>query len=166
MKGFLEFKGQSARLDYDRERGEFVAKAEPHSFVVRKCATDVEAIAKSRDIGEREIKLGMVATEGAVRQYKLDDYRVVYFAAYGLVAGDLQGFTKAKAEPPLAFTIPEKLWQRQCEVVQRFGRNRFEVGFTTEEGNEALVAAGLPTLDSEQMGRALSQPSSLRPQPA
>jgi hypothetical protein len=37
------------------------------------------------------------------------------------------------------------VWRRQCEVVQRFGRNRFEVGFTTEEGNEALVAAGLPT---------------------
>ena len=47
------------------------------------------------------------------------------------------------------------VWRRQCEVVQLFGRNRFEVGFTTEEGNEALITAGLPTLDSEQMGRAL-----------
>jgi hypothetical protein len=47
------------------------------------------------------------------------------------------------------------VWRRQCEVVQSFGRNRFEVGFTTEEGNEALVAAGLPTLNSEQMDRAL-----------
>jgi len=48
------------------------------------------------------------------------------------------------------------IWRRQCEVVQRFGRNRFEVGFTTEEGNEALKAAGLPPLDNEQMGRALN----------
>jgi hypothetical protein len=47
------------------------------------------------------------------------------------------------------------VWRRQCEVVQSFGRNRFEVGFTTEEGNEALIAAGLPTLNSAQMDRAL-----------
>src|SRR5215467_8590633 len=52
------------------------------------------------------------------------------------------------------------IWRQQCEVVQRFGQNRLEVGFTTEEGNEALIAAGLPTLDSEQMGRAFrGQPS-------
>jgi len=36
MKSFQEFKGQSTRLDYDRERGEFVARPEPHPFVVRK----------------------------------------------------------------------------------------------------------------------------------
>jgi len=48
------------------------------------------------------------------------------------------------------------LWRRQREVLQSFGRNRFEVGFTVEEGNEALVAAGLPTLDKEQMDRALN----------
>jgi hypothetical protein len=34
------------------------------------------------------------------------------------------------------------------------GPNRFEVGFTTEEGNEALIAASLPT-HGEQMNRAL-----------
>ena len=43
-----------------------------------------------------------------MKQSKLDDYRVVYFATHGLVAGDLQEFTKAKAEPALVFTIPEK----------------------------------------------------------
>jgi CHAT domain-containing protein len=43
-----------------------------------------------------------------VKQSKLDDYRVVYFATHGLVAGDLQGFTKAKAEPALVFTFPEQ----------------------------------------------------------
>jgi hypothetical protein len=46
--------------------------------------------------------------------------------------------------------------------VRRFARNRFEVGFTTEEGNQALIAAGLPILNAglpilnkEQMDRAL-----------
>ena len=70
--------------------------------------TEVEAIAKSLDVGKDDIKLGLDATVTAVKQSKLDDYRVVYFATHGLVAGDLQAFTKAKAEPALVFTIPEK----------------------------------------------------------
>ena len=70
--------------------------------------TEVEAIAKSLGVGNDDIKLGLDATETAVKQSKLDDYRIVYFATHGLVAGDLQGFTKAKAEPALVFTIPEK----------------------------------------------------------
>ena len=70
--------------------------------------TEVETIAKSLNVGEGDIKLGPEATETAVKQSKLDDYHVVYFATHGLVAGDLQEFTKAKAEPALAFTIPEK----------------------------------------------------------
>ena len=59
--------------------------------------------------------------------------------------------------PRSCFPKPTRrdLWQRQCEVVQRFARNRFEVGFTTEEGNQALIAAGLPILNKEQMDRAL-----------
>ncbi len=68
----------------------------------------MEAIAKSLQVSKGDIKLGLNATEEAVKQSKLDAYRVVYFATHGLVAGDLQEFTKAKAEPALAFTIPEK----------------------------------------------------------
>ena len=70
--------------------------------------TEVETIAKSLDVGQADVKLGLDATETEVKQSKLDDYRVVYFATHGLVAGDLQAFTKAKAEPALAFTIPDK----------------------------------------------------------
>ena len=70
--------------------------------------TEVEAIAKSLGVGNGDIKLGLDATETAVKQSKLDDYHIVYFATHGLVAGDLQGFTKAKAEPALVFTIPQK----------------------------------------------------------
>jgi len=40
MRSFHEFKGQSTRLDYDRERGEFVARPEPHPFVVSKAARE------------------------------------------------------------------------------------------------------------------------------
>ena len=69
---------------------------------------EVETIAKSLGVGAGDIKLGLDATETAVKQSKLDDYRIVYFATHALVAGDLQAFTKAKAEPALVFTIPEK----------------------------------------------------------
>ena len=43
MRNFLEFRGQSIRLDYDRELAEFVLKAGPHPFAVRKPATEVAA---------------------------------------------------------------------------------------------------------------------------
>jgi CHAT domain-containing protein/tetratricopeptide (TPR) repeat protein len=69
---------------------------------------EVETIANTLGIDPDDIKLGLEATEKSVKQSKLDDYRIVYFATHGLVAGDLQNFTKAKAEPALALTIPDK----------------------------------------------------------
>ena len=58
--------------------------------------------------GSDDIRLGLDATETAVKQAKLDQYRIVYFATHGLVAGDLEAFAKDKAEPALALSIPEK----------------------------------------------------------
>jgi hypothetical protein len=43
MRGFLECKGQSIRLEYDRDRAGFVLKAEPHPFVVRKPSDETRA---------------------------------------------------------------------------------------------------------------------------
>jgi CHAT domain-containing protein len=54
------------------------------------------------------MKLGLAATESAVKQAKLDQYRIVYFATHGLVSGDLEWFAKSKAEPALALTFPDK----------------------------------------------------------
>jgi hypothetical protein len=34
MRRFLEFKGQGFRLDYDRDRADFVIKTEPHPFLL------------------------------------------------------------------------------------------------------------------------------------
>jgi CHAT domain-containing protein len=48
------------------------------------------------------------ATVTAVKQAKLDQYRIVYFATHGLVSGDLERFAKSKAEPALVLTIPDK----------------------------------------------------------
>jgi CHAT domain-containing protein len=68
---------------------------------------EVETIARNLSVGDGHIKLGLDATEKAVKTSKLDEYRVVYFATHGLVAGELQEFTKAKTEPALVFTIPD-----------------------------------------------------------
>ena len=34
MRRSLEFKGQSFRLNYDRDRADFVIKTEPHAFLL------------------------------------------------------------------------------------------------------------------------------------
>jgi CHAT domain-containing protein/Tfp pilus assembly protein PilF len=69
--------------------------------------TEVQAIAKAMNADAGDIKLGLAVTETAVKQTRLDQYRIAYFATHGLVAGDLAQFTKSKAEPALALTIPD-----------------------------------------------------------
>jgi hypothetical protein len=54
MRGFQEFKGQSTRLDYNRERGEFVARPVPHPFVVRSAASEVKT-APTESVGSSGI---------------------------------------------------------------------------------------------------------------
>ena len=43
-----------------------------------------------------------------VKKEPLDNYRVVYFATHALVAGEVEKFAKAKAEPALVLSIPDK----------------------------------------------------------
>ena len=49
-----------------------------------------------------DIHLGREATVTAVKRAPLANYRVVYFATHGLVAGDIKGL----AEPSLALSLP------------------------------------------------------------
>jgi tetratricopeptide (TPR) repeat protein len=69
---------------------------------------EVQQIAVDLKADPADIKLGLDANETAVKRAKLDQYRIVYFATHGLVAGDLETFAKDKAEPALALSIPEK----------------------------------------------------------
>jgi CHAT domain-containing protein/Flp pilus assembly protein TadD len=71
-------------------------------------ANEVRAIGEVLKAGGDDIKLGIFASEATVKQTKLDDYRVVYFATHGLVAGEVEKFARVKAEPALALTIPDK----------------------------------------------------------
>jgi CHAT domain-containing protein/Tfp pilus assembly protein PilF len=65
-------------------------------------ADELKAVAGKLGAAAGDIHLGSDATETAVKQTALADYRVVYFATHGLVAGDVAGL----AEPSLALTLP------------------------------------------------------------
>ena len=68
----------------------------------------MRAIAEVLKADKADLKLGVFASETTVKQTKLDDYRIVYFATHGFVAGEVEKFAKVKAEPALALTIPGK----------------------------------------------------------
>jgi CHAT domain-containing protein/Tfp pilus assembly protein PilF len=69
---------------------------------------EVNEIARELKADSRDMKLGAAATETAVKQTALDQYRIVYFATHGLVAGELEPFAKSQAEPALVLSIPEQ----------------------------------------------------------
>lgn len=67
-------------------------------------AEEIQAMAAAtRADAAHDVFLGRSASEPAVRQTPLSDYRVVAFATHGLVPGDLDGLT----EPALALTAPD-----------------------------------------------------------
>jgi CHAT domain-containing protein len=67
----------------------------------------VQAIGEALKVGTKDIYLGLQATEAAVKHAKLNQYRIVYFATHGLLAGDIEKFAKVRAEPALALTMPD-----------------------------------------------------------
>jgi tetratricopeptide (TPR) repeat protein len=69
---------------------------------------EVRQVATELGAAEEGIRLGAAATETAVKNGRLDQYRIVYFATHGLVAGDLEPFAKSKAEPALVLSIPDR----------------------------------------------------------
>ena len=54
--------------------------------------------------GASRVLLGKDATETAVKRAALSEFRIVYFATHGLVAGDVKGL----AEPSLALSVPKE----------------------------------------------------------
>jgi CHAT domain-containing protein len=68
---------------------------------------EVVEIAAELKADSEDIKVGLAATETAVKQAQLDQHRIVYFATHGLVSGDFGLFAKAQAEAALALTIPD-----------------------------------------------------------
>ena len=65
-------------------------------------ADELKTVAAKLRASPADILLRSAATETAVKRAGLADYRVVYFATHGLVAGDVKGL----GEPSLALSIP------------------------------------------------------------
>ena len=63
-------------------------------------ADELKAVALELGASLADIHLGRDASEANVKRAPLADYRIVYFATHGLVAGDIRGL----AEPSLALT--------------------------------------------------------------
>jgi CHAT domain-containing protein len=70
-------------------------------------AIEVRRIAEVLKANKNNLKFGADASERTVKNAKLDNYRIVYFATHALVAGEVEKFAKVKAEPALALTIPD-----------------------------------------------------------
>jgi CHAT domain-containing protein len=69
-------------------------------------ANELRAVADSLGARPEDIELGEAATVTNVKHARLNDYRVVYFATHALVAGEVEKFAKAKAEPALVLLFP------------------------------------------------------------
>jgi len=67
-------------------------------------ADELNAVAKDLSVTAADIHLGRDASETTVKRAPLADYRIIYFATHGLVAGDVKGV----AEPSLALSIPKQ----------------------------------------------------------
>jgi CHAT domain-containing protein/tetratricopeptide (TPR) repeat protein len=65
-------------------------------------AEEIKDIAARLGASAADIFLGKDASETTVKRAQLSNYRVVYFATHGLVAGDVKGI----GEPALALSIP------------------------------------------------------------
>ncbi|HSR77339.1 MAG TPA: CHAT domain-containing tetratricopeptide repeat protein [Xanthobacteraceae bacterium] len=98
-RGYASFyRGATADLDV-------LAKALPP---LPETADELRAVAKSLGADEADIKLGSAATEATVKQTKLDQYRIVYFATHALVSGETEQAAKGLAEPALVLSLPPK----------------------------------------------------------
>src|SRR5262245_2575496 len=65
-------------------------------------AEELLTVARSLGARKEDIHLGAAATEARVKRAALEQFRVVYFATHGLVAGEVKGL----GEPSLALTLP------------------------------------------------------------
>jgi CHAT domain-containing protein len=84
-------------VDIDRS---MLSKALPR---LPETAAELRAVAQNLGAPPSSIYLRQVASETTVKRAALFDYRVVYFATHGLVAGEVKGL----AEPSLALTLPK-----------------------------------------------------------
>jgi len=93
-----------AYSDYWRGGGVDRAKLAEALSPLPDSAEELRAVAVKLGAPQSDVHLGKNATETNVKRSPLADYRVVYFATHGLIAGDVQGL----GEPSLALTLPKE----------------------------------------------------------
>jgi CHAT domain-containing protein len=110
-KSLAERRDGQTRVDVTRGYGDFWQGAGLDRAMLARSlpslldtADELKAVAAKVGAPAGDIYLAGDATEAAVKQTALGDYRVVYFATHGLVAGDIKGL----AEPSLALTLPRQ----------------------------------------------------------
>jgi CHAT domain-containing protein len=91
-------------LDYWRGASVDPAKLADALSPLPDSAQELKAVADKLGASSSDIFLGRDATEANVKRLPLADYRVVYFATHGLVAGDVEGV----GEPSLALILPNE----------------------------------------------------------
>ena len=67
-------------------------------------ADELNDIANLLSVPKTDIHLRAEANEGLLKRIPLSDYKIVYFATHGLVAGDVKGL----AEPSLVLSMPKE----------------------------------------------------------
>jgi CHAT domain-containing protein/Tfp pilus assembly protein PilF len=85
---------KGAAVSLDTLRADLIALPESEQ--------ELRSVAQSVGAADEDLKFGAEASEAAVKQAKLENYRIIYFAAHGLVAGELKGL----GEPALALALP------------------------------------------------------------
>ena len=116
-------------------------------------ADELKEVAASVKADPADVILGHSATETRVKQEKLDQFRIVYFASHGLLAGEVADFAKLNAEPALVLSLPESRsscrWASDrersgaAETQRRLGRAfglQYGVGGKTWRGGAAGLA--------------------------
>lgn len=94
-RAYSEF-WQGSAVDRDR-----LAEALP---ALPETADELKTVAKELGAPMSDIHLGRDASETTVKHTPLANYRVVYFATHGLIAGDVKGL----GEPSLALSLPRR----------------------------------------------------------
>jgi CHAT domain-containing protein/Tfp pilus assembly protein PilF len=70
-------------------------------------ATELKKVSAGVHGDPSDLFIGADATETRVKQEKLDQFRIVYFATHGLLAGEVADFAKLNAEPALVLSLPD-----------------------------------------------------------
>jgi CHAT domain-containing protein len=71
-------------------------------------AEELKAVAQKLGAASSDLFLRQAASEATVKSASLNEYRVIYFATHGLVAGDVKGL----GEPSLVLTLPQRVTEK------------------------------------------------------